>query len=247
MPLVTLFSHVLKRLVILCLVILLASCNEEDECIKAFGDEILTARTTSTFSTLRVSLSALVKVEVDATLTQPEIKLIAQTNIHERISTTVTDGVLDIAYTECIEELKEVDILIRTPQLNRIEIEGPAIIETSEIIQQEELYVYGNASGDCNLLVNVDTLLVESYGSGELRFAGYAKRTGVLLSTSADFYGFDLATDSLVATIQSSGNAQVRVSDLLRVRMNGEGDVLYKESPRIIQDGDGSGLVIDVN
>jgi len=247
MPLDTLFSHVLKRLAIFCLAILLASCDEEDGCIKAFGNEILTVRTPDAFTTLRVSLSALVKIEVDETLTEPEVKLIAQTNIHERISTNVTNGVLNIAYTECIEELKEVDILIKTPQLNRIEIEGPAVIETSEVIQQEKLYVYGNASGDCNLLVNVDSLLVESYGSGELQFAGYAKHVGVLLATSADFYGFELASDSLLAAIQSSGNAQVRVSNLLRTQIDGKGDVLYKGRPTIIQSGDGEGLVIDAN
>jgi len=238
---------VLKKILFLFAVTLLISCDEDDECIKARGNEILSVREVQSFQTLRVSLSALVSLEINDELTAPEVRIIAQTNIHERIATNVSEGVLDISYSECIEELKEVDIIIRTPSLNRIDIEGPAIIRSSKLIEQDRLYVYGNASGDCDLLVSVDSLVVESYGSGELNFDGYAKKGAVLLATSADFYGFQLATDTLLVEVASSGIAQVRANELLRVSMKGSGNVLYKGSPTVTVTGSGDGEVLDVN
>lgn len=237
----------LKKILFLLAVVFLAGCKEENECIKAAGNEILSIREVSNFQTLRVSLSALVALEINDQLSTSEVKIIAQTNIHERIATTVADGILDISYTECIEELKEVDIIISTPSLTRIDIKGPAIIRSSKLIDQDLLYVYGNASGDCDLLVNVDSLAVESYGSGELNFDGYAKKAAVLLETSADFYAYQLATDTLDVQIASSGVAQVRADSLLLVNMKGSGNVLYKGKPTVTVNGNGTGEVIDVN
>lgn len=223
------------------------SCERIDGCINASGDRILTQRIESPFYVIDLRISATLNVEVDTSLTEPDIELIAQENLHENISIETLDGVLTIDFNDCIDQHEEVFINVKTPFLGSVIISGPGLIQTSEIIRQPEFTVVGNASGDCNILVDVDRLNVYSYGSGELTFSGYAQSSMIEINTSADYYGYDLLADTMDVFINASGNAQVRVENELNAFVNASGNIYYKGSPLINQTGTGSGRILEDN
>jgi hypothetical protein len=238
----------MKRAIIFSFLLLLgASCSREADCIQASGDRILQSRAVSPFSTVDVGLSASVYFEVDTSLTLPLVDVVAQSNIQDEISTTVTDSVLMLKFTGCIEKHEVIRITVKTPAIETIVLSGPGAIRSTEKISQEKLTVLSNASGDCDLLVELNELNVQSFGAGELRFAGYTGRADVVLTTSADFYGFELATDTAMLSIISSGNAQVRVQHILTAGITGSGDVFYKGAPIINRSGSGSGEIKNAN
>ncbi len=238
----------MKRFVIFIFVIIIAaSCSQNGDCIQASGDRLLQSRAVAQFNTVEVGLSAAVYFEVDTSLSLPIVDVIAQANIQEEIRTLVSDSILRLEFNGCVEKHEAIRINVKTPSIESIVLSGPGAIRSTEKITQEKLTIQSNASGDCDLLVELNELNVQSFGAGELRFAGYTGKADVVLTTSADFYGFELATDTAVLNIISSGNAQVRVLHVLSASITGSGDIFYKGAPILNRTGSGSGELKNAN
>ena len=237
-----------KLLFILGILILGASCSKLDDCTNASGDRVLTQKAVTPFNTINLKISATVEVEVDTSISYPVINVIAQSNLHEIIEVVTVDSVLSIDFTECIDQHEGIIIQVRNPKIDAVVISGPGIIKTTEVIRQPNFIVYGSASGDCDILLDVENLSVQSNGSGELTFSGYAQNSYIDINTSGDFYGYELYTDTVNLFINSTGNSQVRLGDVLNAEINSSGDVYYiGDNPIINRSGTGSGKIIESN
>ncbi|MBN2616345.1 MAG: DUF2807 domain-containing protein [Bacteroidales bacterium] len=90
-----------------------------------------------------------------------------------------------------------------------------------------ELSVMG--SGDVEGYgLQLESCGIESMGSGDVELSGTAKDLSLSQKGSGDFNGYGLKTETVNISNYGSGDALVNVSQSIRARLYGSGDVLYR-------------------
>lgn len=165
----------------------------------------------------------------------------------EDLETNVRNGNWIIDTRRCYRNNEEITIFVTMPNLREVHhaASGDIIAETFFVI--DDIDLTNSGSGMIDLALEGDDVDARISGSGDIRIEGTADRIDLFISGSGDWECFDYATRETDVTISGSGDAEVRVDDLLRVQISGSGDVLYKGTPDLEVSITGSGEVRDVN
>ena len=236
----------MKWVGLLILAVTLLSCNRDD-CVEASGDRWNYDRTVDAFHTLELSMSADAYIKLDTALEQPTVRVVAQDNIVDRISSEVTNGKLRLFFNQCIDNNTGIRFFIATPTLRTIIASGSGDVYSQEILTLDSLSILSIDNGDINLTVNTHFLQTQLSDAGDLSLFGYSTHFESTIDASGDVYAFEMPADTVYSTLNSSGNLSARVENELNVIINSSGDVYYKGTPQISSQLNGSGEVIDSN
>lgn len=241
------------------------SCNDQNilGCLKGEGASVSEHRTTSDFSKVMLDLSGDVYITKDSVIS---LKITAQENIIDEISTEVVGETLRIDNERCLSEYKTIRIDISMPDVSALEVRGSGDIYGLDrfAADQLSLYIQGSGgiewavdanridvdikgSGDLALDAEADEIETDLNGSGDLLITGLANIHRMDLDGSGEVKGFGLDTKETFIDIAGSGDCEVSATDLLDVTIKGSGDVYYKGNPAVNVDIDGSGDVIKAN
>lgn len=220
----------------------LTSCSD---CVKGKGETEESIRSVGAFTGVQMSMSADVVVYQDSTLEAPQVKVFAQDNILEKITTKIQGGILVLDTDGCLSGHKDIRFEVRNPSFELLKIDGSGDIESGNVISGDQLSLVISGSGDISVTADIaDMVTSEIAGSGDIHLSGDADRSYIDINGSGDINAFDLATRETNVNISGSGDARVRAYESLNVVINGSGDVLYRGNPPNINiDNDGSGSV----
>lgn len=161
---------------------------------------------------------------------------------------------------------QSIDFNLTVQDLNAIALEGSGDFQV-EPAKSNSLAVSIQGSGDVNIegltadklsveldgsgnitIQDIDAKTIETslQGSGEIQLEGKADTQEVIVDGSGTYLAGDLETTAANLSIPGSADITVWVSDELRVRVNGSGDIRYFGQPRIDQSGSGSGDLISL-
>lgn len=148
-----------------------------------------------------------------------------QANIIDNLETEVKNGEWDIKFDRKTKNYKPLVFHITVP-----EIEGLAIAGSGSIIGEDDFD-------------GMDRLSFSVAGSGNIEFAGSARKVSVSIAGNGDVDISDVKTEDCKVDIAGSGNCKIEVVESLSVSIAGSGDVIYKGSPRVSTSIAGSGRV----
>lgn len=167
--------------------------------------------------------------------TEGELKIQAESNLMEYIITEVQGDKLKI-YTEKGYELVEsrrMEIKIEVPveDISAVSLTGSGDIEGQVTIVADDLDLKLTGSGDINLDIEAVRIRGTVTGSGDMELKGKAEELDCRVTGSGDFDASDLLAKRASATVSGSGDIEVNVSDALKARVQGSGDISYDGNP----------------
>ncbi len=231
------------------LVVALLGCNSDRYCVRGDGFPQRETRIFETnFTEIDLRLAGRIFLSIDTSLTYNEIEVRAQDNILDEICTVVNNNRLEIDFQNCIKQHSDIEFTLRMNDLERIQLTGVGDVESTSLLLLDTLDIDISGSGDVSLILHTDRLNTTIEGAGNVFLEGLCEYHNFGINGGGDVNAFEFITDSVVASIQTTGRGRVQVEDFLEVNLNGIGDLLYRGEPTVINRfGTGSGQIVDDN
>lgn len=168
----------------------------------------------------------------------------AQQNIIDVLSTSESNGVLEIKSKESISVTEPIQIWVTMKGLEELELSGSGSIQSDSDFNQEEVEIDLSGSGSISVKLNVQKLDAELSGSGDLSLFGKAAKANLELKGSGNIVAQNFEIDQCKVVLGGSGETKVKVNNSLDARIDGSGNVYYKGNPQKVKsDVNGSGKV----
>jgi len=164
------------------------------------------------FTGVNVSGSAKVIITQNA---NPGVRVEADDNIISEVTTTFTNGALNIGMKGNSYSKITVNVYVTMPEVKELTCSGSAQFITSSPI-------------------NTDELLCKVSGTGDFRISGTAENQVIEVSGTGNFRNKDLNSKNCSVTISGTGNADVTVTDNLTARIAGVGNINYYGNPKSV-------------
>lgn len=176
-----------------------------------------------------------------------ELKIKGEENLLEYIITEVKNGKLTVkvkkGYNLQSSNWKEgIHVTVPVEEINKVALSGSGDIVGRDLMKADSFSATMSGSGDISLEIEADDLETTISGSGDIELSGNARNFEVTVSGSGDVEAFDLVADNVYANVSGSANIQVTANKLLKARVSGSGDIIYKGNPdKIDSKASGSG------
>ena len=148
----------------------------------------------------------------------------------------LTSGVLLVAHRPLCYH-------VTSPDVQRVAVSGTGRVQ-ADGIRAERLEVAISGTADIKLTgIRCDELQATISGRGAFELAGSCEHLQLGVSGSGDVDGGELATQTATVRISGQGNATLRVSNRLDVRLSGVGQVRFHGEPHVTQRITGAGSI----
>jgi hypothetical protein len=227
--------------------------------ISGNGNVITETRKVFSFNEIDSKATFNVYIEQDSIY---QVVVQAESNLIPYVQTNVNGNTLIITTNENMQEHYPINVYVKTPTLNYIELSGSGIVQ-SDTISTNNLSVKLSGSGNMNGAVRAplsniiltgsgninyyqdsENLSSTISGSGAINLIGTATTASHLISGSGNLNAFSLLSDNVQATISGSGNMYVNAEKQLNVSISGSGSLYYLGNPSTNVNISGSGSVI---
>ncbi len=234
-------------IIILLPLVLLTGCFRFFLCIEGSGTIVKEERAVANFTNLEIFGSGTVFFFQSQ---KPMLIIETDDNILQYISTGVEGNSLKIRAREGICPRK-INYYIYNNSLRQIKIFGATdfFAQTPIIDSSLEINIFG--SGDIRIdSIKANEIDVKISGSGDITFGGQCESLTVNINGSGDVRASKLVSEYSNMLINGSGDCYLWVTEELKARINGSGDILYKGNPRTIKtkiNGSGDVIRLDKN
>lgn len=182
---------------------------------------------------------------VEASLGDYKVEVVAQGNLLPHIKTTVSDGTLVISFDESVSSSKDIIVRVSAPAFDGFSVSGSGEIKVNGPVQADNLKVAIGGSGAVNIpQVSADKFDLSLSGSGELLMGGKVNTGKLSISGSGDVKAKSLEFNELTTDVSGSGSVWTHVNTLLKASVSGSGDVYYTGEPKVEASVSGSGTVL---
>ena len=219
------------------------------DCLKSYGEIVTDVRTVSTFSVLDVYDKIDVYYTQDTTSSLYTITVVTGKHLLSNVSTEVSGGVLQIKNNNKCNFVRgshnEVTVYIIAPYIENFIQDGVGTIYSANTMKQDSVNYNINNSGDIHLNVNVQSIKGSLYVVGDIYLTGNAQNHNVNASGECFVNAQTLQTSYSYVVYNSTGQANVNVTNELDATISYQGNIYYNGNPSVIhKSGTGSGELI---
>lgn len=165
-----------------------------------------------------------------------ELKIEAESNLQQYITTEVSNGVLKISVEKgvSISPSRNMGVKVTVPfeDLEGVALTGSGDIQSLDQIKAAEFETQVTGSGNLKLNLNVRDLNSSITGSGDTELRGNAETFSCKITGSGDFNAFDLKAGKVEASVSGSGDIEITAMEELQARVSGSGDIIYMGNPQ---------------
>ncbi len=206
-----------------------AACGQE----KVVNDANAEKRSVGSFHAIEIGGG------IDLYLTQSSDEAVAvsasKTEYREKIRTVTENGVLKIYYDNkdwfsFSWTSRRLKAYVSFKTLDRLNGSGGSDITVNGSINQPNLKLGISGGSDFVGRVEVNNLEVNASGGSDVKISGKASKVAIDASGGSDFSGYDLVTETCVASGSGGSDMQITVNKELSVNASGGSDVHYKGS-----------------
>lgn len=215
--------------------------------INGNGKVVIENRTTATFDAILVGGSfdvVLIKGK------EGNIRIEGEENIIPFIETVVSANKLQIKFKENtnINTTKKLLITVNYNKINKVSLGGSGSISNKNVIKSADFSASLGGSGNITLQLETTETNANIGGSGNINLSGKTTDFTCSIAGSGSINAYDLSAKTIQATIAGSGSIETTVSEKIKAKVVGSGNVYYKGNPKNTDiKSVGSGSVIDKN
>lgn len=221
--------------------ILLSSCDEDGFCLEGEGGIETRELDLREFNGVEVSGNHKVYISKG---NRQYVEVRGQANVLDELEKDIENGVWDIEFNRCLRNHEQVEVYITLPELQSASVGGNGNLVVEDVFETSSFDASVSGSGSIMLRVAAQDLGVRISGSGTIRAAGVATNQDISISGSGNYRAFDVDSREAEVSISGSGEAELKVDELLNVGISGSGRVYYQGSPTVNTSISGSGKVI---
>jgi len=198
--------------------------------VRGNGDMVTKTRTVDSYD--GVQLVGSMNVEL-VSGSEGNLKVEAESNLQEYITTEVRNGKLKISTKEGFNLHPKDEILIIVPieSIEEVSVTGSGDIWTKDRLKSSNMKVQVTGSGDLMLDLEVKDLKGMVTGSGDVKLKGKSQNFECTVTGSGDFEAFELQAENVEARVSGSGDIMINASNSLKASVSGSGDIVYKGNP----------------
>ena len=154
-------------------------------------------------------------------------------NLLDYLITEVEGGKLKIKWKKGVNIYSKSRILVTVPfkDIEAVGLAGSGDVYSEDVIKSASFKAALSGSGDLKLKVDTGFLKTGISGSGDVALSGNATTVDGAISGSGDIHAYDLITREADLSIAGSGGIKISVSDKLKARIAGSGNIYYKGNP----------------
>ncbi|MFO7718886.1 MAG: head GIN domain-containing protein [Gillisia sp.] len=223
-------------LILAALILSISTANAQwwkNEKIKGNGEMITQSRTVSNYD--KVALVGSMDVELISGK-EGALKVEAESNLQEYITTEVSDGVLKISVKKGVSISpsgnRGIKLIVPFEEIEGVSITGSGDIRNSDQIKAKSFETRVTGSGNLKLNLNVKDLNSVVTGSGNTELKGSAENFSCTVTGSGDFDAFNLRTFKAEVVVSGSGDVEITATEELKARVSGSGDIKFKGNPK---------------
>lgn len=218
-----------KPLLIVFLAFFFVSVGQAQK-VKGNGNIVEKSRNVGSFEGIAVAGS------FDVILVQGDegrIDMQVEENLESYLETEVEDRTLKVRWKRGanIRTTKNTVVTVHFKEISEVALAGSGDVRSKSVLQAEAMEVALAGSGDIDLELATETVESAISGSGDIRLHGKASSLEAAVSGSGDMDASELQCDRADLAVSGSGNIRVNVSQELKARISGSGNVKYKGNP----------------
>jgi hypothetical protein len=214
------------------LIILLISCSyEKPDNISGNGSVSTKVLTTDTIR--RVIISD----RLDAILIPSDsvyIVLRADENLHNYITTEITESTIKISCQKNIRMARSKEILIYSKYLKRVDVSSRSSFETRDSLITDEFSLDANSGAEVKIIGRFTRLIANAGSRSNVHLGGSADYLNANISSAADLFAYDMRARTADVVSSSAADARVYVTDEARFNASSAGDIIYRGEPKVI-------------
>lgn len=193
------------------------------------GNVVTQDRSVSSFSGIEISCSADVFIKQGGS---QAVKVKADENLLELITTDVSSGILEIDVDGSIRNAKTLEVYVTVVNLEKVRINGSGNVKSEGVIKGSSCEIDVNGSGDVEMDFDVKSLETSINGSGDVDVTGVSGEFRLKIAGSGDFSAEQLRLTTGNIYVQGSGDVKLSGSaDKIFIEHSASGDVnLYSLS-----------------
>jgi hypothetical protein len=168
---------------------------------------------------------------------EQRIELVAGKNLLSNIRFEVKDSVLSISNNNRCNWVRtpgNPGVYIYNNHLRRIEIYDYSNFYTTDSLRLNTLSLFSDGTGNFDLLVDIDTLLVESIYISNFTFSGKVDLLRILFSNDSRFDGRELISEYNYIDHNGSNLIELYPVKVLTGQLSSTGDLYYYHNPQVL-------------
>ena len=170
-----------------------------------------------------------VHIKIDGT---ESLKIVASTDIADKIETTVENGTLNIKWKDRFARHNndgngKIDIYVTAKSLSSVANAGSGNMTVDGVVSGGEVNVALSGSGSLSASVKADNLHASLNGSGSISLGGHVDDAQISVSGSGSFNSKELKTGSANVNIAGSGSVYLAADKSISGHIAGSGNIVY--------------------
>ena len=231
------------------------SCSVPSECLKGKGETVFAKRQLSGFN--GVDVQGPIDIFIDSANSYA-VQVSDYGNLVDHILTLKKDSVLKVRYDVCVNN-SDAKINLYMPVLHVIKLRGSSDIVVQGIFKPSKstlimlegsgdlsfdgfsskvmkISLLGSGDIDLNITDTLETLLINSTGSGDVTVKGkYVENLKFVSTGSGDLDASGLPAQNVKIVANGSGDMKVNAQGTISASVYGSGDLYYKGSPSAVK------------
>ena len=226
-------KNIMKKISVLIIVIAFSTSINAQwfNKVRGNGNMITKIRNVGEYEKVAVGGSFNVKLVAG---TEGKVIIKIDENLLKYLITEVKDDKLKIKWKKGTNVHSRNKILITVPfrDINAVSLAGSGDIYSDAIIKADNFSTALAGSGDIKLKVDANHVKAAISGSGDIYLQGNTNSMRGSIAGSGDVHAYDLISKEADISIAGSGGIKISVSDTLKARISGSGNIYYKGNPK---------------
>lgn len=216
---------------------LFTSC---DPALRGEGPLVSETRDVDNFSGVDVALSGDVLVKAGSEF---KVEVTAEESILPYLVTRVeSDSSLHVYFSRNVKDVDGLEITVTMPELTLLRLSGSGQVLTQGVFDGNVIDLELAGSGEIRSAdLQYDNIGVQVSGSGKIDLNGACDEFYGQISGSGEVDALNCPVREAGFQVSGSGSAKVDVSEFLKARISGSGDIFYRGNPQIDSEISGSG------
>lgn len=172
---------------------------------------------------------------LDVILTQDDfesIKVQADENLHDIITTEVENGVLKISTTKNIGSAKSKKVMVSFKDLETIKSTSGSDLRANGTLIFNNIDIEATSGCDINLSVEAQNLSSSATSGADLKLEGTATTINLKATSGADIDAKNLTAINAVVGVTSGADIKVHATESIELSATSGGDIKYYGNPQ---------------
>ncbi|TPV33960.1 DUF2807 domain-containing protein [Paucihalobacter ruber] len=171
---------------------------------------------------------------LDVILTQDDvesIKVQADENLHDIITTEVENGVLKISTTKNIGYAKSKKVMVSFKDLETIKSTSGSDLRANGTLIFNSVDIEATSGCDVNLSIEAENLSGSATSGADLKLKGIATTINLKATSGADINTMNLSSKNAVVSVTSGADIKVNATQSIELSATSGGDIRYYGNP----------------